>query len=141
MLLFPTVPTSPITAPANSGKGSNFEFPAHGRAFSLLLRTISDQNKRNRSLEREQKRRENCTISDLSNFDGLVCGNQESFRGQVRLKSFVIIYRFNRLELKFNLFYIFYIRKKAQKPTLSRYTKAKAPWGPAITTHMPMDFL
>ena len=116
-----TVPTSLITAPANSGKGSNFEFPAHGRAFSLLLRTISDQNKRNRSLEREQKRRENCTISDLSNFDGLVCGNQESFRGQVRLKSFVIIYRFNRLEIKFNLFYIFMTKKGSETNVVSLY--------------------
>ena len=122
-----TVPTSLITAPANSGKGSNFEFPAHGRAFSLLLRTgislrtISDQNKRNRSLEREQKRRENCTISDLSNFDGLVCGNQESFRGQARLKSFVNIYSFKRLEIKFNSFYIFVTKKGLETNVVSLY--------------------
>ena len=89
-----TLPTSLITTPANSGKASNFKFPAPGRAVSLLIRPDFDQNKRNRSLEREQKRREKCAISDLSNFHGFVCGNYGSFRGQVRLKSFVILYRF-----------------------------------------------
>ena len=97
MLLFLTIPTSPITSPANSGKASNFKFPALGRAVSLLIRPDFDQNKQNRSLEREQKRREKCAISDLSNFNGFVCGNDGSVRGQVRLKSFVILYRFKAI--------------------------------------------
>ena len=97
MLLFLTIPTSPITSPANSGKASNLNFPALGRAFPLPLRPDFDQNKRNRPIAREQKRSELRAISDLLDFDGLVCGNEEAFRGQVRLKSFLILYSFESI--------------------------------------------
>ena len=58
MLLCHTIPTSPITAPAKSGKASYFKFAALGRDVSLLLRPIFDQNKQLSLLQREQKRSE-----------------------------------------------------------------------------------
>ena len=101
MLLFLTIPTSPITSPANSGNARYFNFPALGRGVSLLIRPNFDQNKENRSLEREQKRERKMCDLRLSNFDGLVCGNEDSLRGQVRLKSFAILYRLKILKIKF----------------------------------------
>ena len=101
MRLSLTIPTSPITSPANSGIASNFNFPALGRAIHLLFRPNFDQNKENHLLEREQKGERKVRDLRLSNFDGLVCENEDSLRGQVRLKSFVILYRLKVLKIKF----------------------------------------
>ena len=106
MLLFLTIPTSPITFPANSGIASNFNFPALGQAVSLLFRTNFDQNKENRSLERRQKGERKVRDLRISNFDGLVCGKEDSLRGQVKLKSFAILLRLLVLKLNYNTFII-----------------------------------
>ena len=78
MRIIMTNPMNLIIAPAKSGKARYFNFPALGRALSLLLRPHFDQNKPNRSLVKEQKRREIRPIDDFAIFNRFVCKNQES---------------------------------------------------------------
>ena len=88
---FPNDSNEPNYVPGKFRQREQFEF-SRARPSRFFTDPAEFRSKQRKSLAQARAERgEKMRDLRLSKFDGLVCGNEDTLRGQVRLKSFVIL--------------------------------------------------